>query len=504
MCQTFQLPVEIQRRQIHTLFLRAGPTAHAAPNGPVFLREPFDGGMLYTPGLEDRCESPEKAAYYFRSAFLCDEPEAPTAENLLADKLRFTPTTACLDFTGTTADLAFNLTPIQGSSAAPAFETKYELVPLGQVVEILNGGTPSTKIEEYWRGDIPWLSVADFRNKPRYVDSAEKSITEAGLENSSTQILRAGDVIISARGTVGEIAQLAKPMAFNQSCYGLRGKEGVDNAFLLFTLRMITGEMKARSSGATFGSITTRTLKSFRIPLPPLSVQQHIVQEIEKVEEEETLAKNTIATTKAGIQSLLDAAIQSTPVHQLVGLSKLAQVNPPKFTEGLTEESKVSFIDMAAVSDTGGLLKVEERSYKEVKVGYTNFMQGDVLLAKITPCMENGKIAYLETLPYVVGFGSTEFFVIRAKDALTARIIFHFLNRDAFRQVAAGAMTGASGHRRVPKSFLEKYEIPQLEDSQKRHLLKSIEDFEAQCIAAETVLAAAPERKRKILLDGLK
>lgn len=121
-------------------------------------------------------------------------------------------------------------------------------------------------------------------HKSAYVESTEKTITQKGLDESSTQLLNADDLIISARGTVGEVAQLAVPMAFNQSCYGLRGRSGVDNGYLLFMLQTMTAMMKARSSGATFGSITTKILESFLIPLPPLPVQEKIVKAIEALE----------------------------------------------------------------------------------------------------------------------------------------------------------------------------------------------------------------------------
>ena len=91
---------------------------------------------------------------------------------------------------------------------------------LSDVMDLIGGGTPKTSKSEYWNGTISWLSVKDFNNGFRYVYETEKTITELGLENSSTKLLQKGDVVISARGTVGEIATIPFPMAFNQSCYG--------------------------------------------------------------------------------------------------------------------------------------------------------------------------------------------------------------------------------------------------------------------------------------------
>ncbi len=106
---------------------------------------------------------------------------------------------------------------------------------LSSLVEIVSGGTPKTSREEYWGGDIGWLSVTDFNNDLRFVYDSEKKITEKGLNESNTKLLQYGDIIISARGTVGALAQIGKPMAFNQSCFGLRGKKGIsDNNYLYY------------------------------------------------------------------------------------------------------------------------------------------------------------------------------------------------------------------------------------------------------------------------------
>jgi len=96
---------------------------------------------------------------------------------------------------------------------------------LSDVINLIGGGTPKTSVAKYWGGNIPWLSVKDFNNDSRYVYTTEKTITEDGLKNSSTRLLDVDDIIISARGTVGELAMIPFPMAFNQSCYGIRGKQ---------------------------------------------------------------------------------------------------------------------------------------------------------------------------------------------------------------------------------------------------------------------------------------
>jgi type I restriction enzyme S subunit len=142
---------------------------------------------------------------------------------------------------------------------------------------LIGGGTPKTTKDEYWNGNIPWLSVKDFNNDFRYVYETEKSITELGLEKSSTKMLQKGDVIISARGTVGEIAIIPFPMAFNQSCYGLRAKEDmVTSDFLYYLVKYNINVLKKNTHGSVFDTITRDTFDSIEVEIPDLITQQKI------------------------------------------------------------------------------------------------------------------------------------------------------------------------------------------------------------------------------------
>lgn len=130
-------------------------------------------------------------------------------------------------------------------------------VRLSDAVDLIGGGTPKRSIPEYWGGTIPWLSVKDFNHDYRHVDSAEESITELGLAKSSTKLLLEGQLILSARGTVGALTQLSKPMAFNQSCYGINAKaEYATNDFLYYLLKSSIANLKRITHCAVFDTIT--------------------------------------------------------------------------------------------------------------------------------------------------------------------------------------------------------------------------------------------------------
>lgn len=173
---------------------------------------------------------------------------------------------------------------------------------LSDVIELIGGGTPKTTVEEYWNGSIPWLSVVDFSGDSRYVSHASKSITQLGLENSSTKLLNPGDLILSARGTVGELAQLTAPMAFNQSCFGIRSNfNGLSQNYLYYLLLTVIGELRQNSHGSIFSTVNRKTFESVDIVLPPLEEQERIAGILGSLDDK-------IEANTRLIQTLLDTA----------------------------------------------------------------------------------------------------------------------------------------------------------------------------------------------------
>jgi type I restriction enzyme S subunit len=150
---------------------------------------------------------------------------------------------------------------------------------LSKAIDIISGGTPKTDIAKYWdNGTIGWLSVTDFNNDLRHVYKSEKKITKEGLENSNTKLLNKGDLIISARGTVGVLAQIGTPMCFNQSCFGLRGKKDImDTDFLYYYLKYYVSNIKKRSQGSVFDTINLSSFDLMEIEYPEeIGYQQKI------------------------------------------------------------------------------------------------------------------------------------------------------------------------------------------------------------------------------------
>lgn len=179
--------------------------------------------------------------------------------------------------------------------------TEYKL---SEIVDIFGGGTPKASISEYWGGNIPWLSIKDFNSNNRFVYCTEKSITQLGLKNSSTKLLNKGDLIISARGTVGALAQLGKPMTFNQSCYGLRAKPLTINNFLYYLLKDKIKILKRNTHGSVFDTITRKTFDILKVKLPPLKEQKAIAHILSTLDEKIELNKKINKTLEDIAQAI--------------------------------------------------------------------------------------------------------------------------------------------------------------------------------------------------------
>lgn len=150
--------------------------------------------------------------------------------------------------------------------------------------------------------------------------------------------------------------------------------------------------------------------------------------------------------------------------YQIVTLGNVCIVINPSKSEikSIPDNTVVSFVEMSSLSNDGYIENKEDRELSEVrKGGYTYFREGDIIIAKITPCMENGKCAIASQLTNEIGFGSSEYHVLRPNNELVlTKYLFLYLNRNEIREAAAAEMTGASGHRRVPVSFYDELEMP--------------------------------------------
>lgn len=159
-------------------------------------------------------------------------------------------------------------------------------------------------------------------------------------------------------------------------------------------------------------------------------------------------------------------------------LREIAAINPTLDKSEIEDDLLVSFVPMPAVeAETGRIDVSTHRRFAEVKKGYTSFLEGDVLFAKITPCMENGKMAVVPALKNDLGFGSTEFHVLRPADRISPDYLYYFVSSKAFRIEAERNMTGAVGQRRVPTPFLNDSEIPLPSAAEQQRIVVKLDEL---------------------------
>lgn len=185
----------------------------------------------------------------------------------------------------------------------------------------------------------------------------------------------------------------------------------------------------------------------------------------------------------------------------IVNLGDVAHINP-RLSDSLHQTEPVSFVPMASLSaEDARVVSTETRTYSAVSKGYTPFRSGDILVAKITPCFENGKIAQAH-LPLLNGFGSTEFHVIRPRDeSLDGRYLHHFLRQEYIRVEGERRMTGSGGQRRVPGSFLSGLRIflPSLEEQ--RRIAAILDQADALRAKRREALAQLDELEQAIFIE---
>jgi len=237
-------------------------------------------------------------------------------------------------------------------------------------------------------------------------------------------------------------------------------------------------------------------VKGLKIVAPLIEIQNKIANEWIAIDIEVNSAKATISQAKEDIEKII-----SNVRGSVVKLSNISTTNPSKREiSAINEETIVSFIEMASVNNDGFIASKVDRPLKELKKGsFTYFRENDIIIAKITPSMENGKCALATGLTNNLGMGSSEFHVIRVNETTNNKFIFFLLNRTKIRNEAEKRMTGASGHRRVPITFYEDLEIHLPPLTEQQVIVTQIEALEVNIKQAQAIINDSKARKEAVL-----
>lgn len=352
----------------------------------------------------------------------------------------------------------------------------WSIKKLGDIFFTTSGGTPSRQNPAYYKGSIPWVKSGELDRG--IITKTEESISEEAVKNSSAKIFPRGTLLIALYGaTIGKLGFLGIDAATNQAVCGIFKNDVVNLQFIKHFLFYKKNKLIEQGIGGAQPNISQTILKNLNIAIPPILEQQRIVEKIEElfndldkgVESLKAAQQQLEIYRQAVLKSAFEGKLANKNVKdgelpkgwKLLRVDEIAHVNPALPFDEIQANLEVSFLPMKLVEEVINKISLTQfRHYSAVKKGFTPMTDGDVIFAKITPCMENGKIAVVHSLKNKIGFGSTEFHVFRCKSGFYNKYLFFYLVQERIRQEAARNMTGAVGQRRVPKKFLEEMLVP--------------------------------------------
>lgn len=371
----------------------------------------------------------------------------------------------------------------------------WKQLTLGDVTSWSSGGTPKKDIAEFWNGDIPWIS-ANSMYRTQLADSDLK-ITELGLKNGS-RLAAKDSVLLLVRGSALHsripVGIAVKDVAFNQDVKALTPKTELITPWYLLSWLMAHEQFLLDSvveyTGIGAGKLDTKRMQELPFLVPPAKEIAAVTEFAKSVANRIDLLNETNATLDAIAQAIFKSwFVDFDPVHakqhgqmpvgmddataglfpdsfeeteygqtpkgwQVLPLIDAYQINP---TRKLKKGDVASYLDMASVNTHGH--SVNGTILREFGSG-TKFTNGDTLLARITPCLENGKTAFVDFLADgKTGWGSTEFVVLRPKEPLPQYHGYLLARHLAFREHAIQSMSGTSGRQRIQNDVLGRFPI---------------------------------------------
>lgn len=320
------------------------------------------------------------------------------------------------------------------------------------------GNTPSMKNSAFYDSpDIPFFKPSDISGK----DIAKLHKSEYFISHNAREKARVfpkGTVLCTCIGIIGKIGIVQQESACNQQINYIIPNANFVPEFIAYSLKSQSQKMIDVGRDAPIVPIINKTkFEKIKIPICSLKEQKKIVAELDNIEEGIRVKETQLKALDELIQSRFTEMFEHIKTKDKI--SNLCLVNPAK-PKNIDDNLLVSFLPMANVSEQGNADLSVIRKYQEVKKGFTYFQDDDILFAKITPCMENGKGALVKNLKNNIGFGSTEFHVIRVQKALIPQYLFTITQSKSFRSLAKANMTGSVGQQRVPASFIENFSIP--------------------------------------------
>ena len=284
---------------------------------------------------------------------------------------------------------------------------KSQLYNLGEVVKIINGGTPKSNVTSFWNGDIPWITPKDMgKLQTKYTSSTLRNITEDGLKNSSAKTIPPNSVILSTRAPIGYLAINKVEMSFNQGCKGLIPNNNINSEYLFYFLASSVEMLNKLGTGATFKEISTKKLQNLEIPVPSLQEQVQIAERLNKVFENiDKLTKDVtknIENSKNLFLSYLNETFRGDSSGDLIELEKLSTYISRGMQPKYTDNSKTLVVNQRCIRDNQINFEVGRYHDQNIKkVSDDKKIQiGDILINS-TGVGTLGRVAQVTELPNV-------------------------------------------------------------------------------------------------------
>jgi type I restriction enzyme S subunit len=339
--------------------------------------------------------------------------------------------------------------------------SEWKIYKLGDIGRIITGKTPPTIKKEYFDGDYPFITPVDM-NGQKSIYSASRSLSEAGKHLLRNNLLESNTICVSCIGSdLGKVVKTTKKSFTNQQINSIICNENFDPDFIYYALTFISPELRSVGHHSTAVPIINKTdFSLFKIRTPKdKNIQTKIASILSSLDDKIELNRQTNQTLEAIAQTLFQEMCvpkgEELPEGwRVVKLRDVVEINPKL---SLKKGSISKYIEMKDLSENSMIIK---RCVDREFASGSKFQNGDTLLARITPCLENGKTGMVNLLDGdEVGWGSTEFIVLREKKGLGKYFVYCLARTNTFREYAIQSMVGSSGRQRVVDSILADFDL---------------------------------------------
>ena len=354
-------------------------------------------------------------------------------------------------------------------------DSKWDMLKLGEIAQIIRGVTYSENDQTLNKTDKIILT-ADNITLDGFLKIKKQVYLDNNFEISEDKKLKANDIFIcfssGSKKHLGKVAFIETNTNYYAGGFMgiIRTFKNYNSKYIYLLLNtLLRQSVRDIGSGSNINNLSS-IINDMPIPLPPLEIQRQIVDELEGYQGVIDGAKKILQSYKPAIPKNIKGETKI--------LSDIATFKPSKDeVKTFTDDTLVSFVPMADLNAHNiSFVAKEEKPIKEIINGFTYFKDNDILLAKITPCFENGKAGIARNLKNGIGFGSTEYIVIRANtDIVYPEWIYYHINSSEFLLQGKNYMTGTAGQQRVDITFVEGYSIIVPTLSEQRHILDNIE-----------------------------